>query len=46
MPVWGWILLGAAALLLLFVFTVAALVVRYLTHQPRDTREAAEAKEI
>ena len=46
MPVWGWILLGTAALLLLFVFTVAALVVRYLTHQPRDTREAAEAKEI
>ena len=46
MPAWIWILLGAAALALLGVFIVACLVVRYLLHQPRDTREDAEAKEI
>ncbi len=46
MPVWLMILLGAAALILLGVFIVSAYVVRYLLHQPRDTRENAEAKEI
>ena len=46
MPAWIWILLGAAALALLGVFIVACLVVRYLLHQPRDTREDAEAIEI